>query len=307
MRHVLLHEPEHRPVEEHHVAEVALLGALALVVDDLGGRRVVDPPARLLDPVAPVEVLPVHEEGLVEQACGLRAWGVRRALWPLASCLLPRKDRVLSHHHARARERVDLADLVEREVRQVVAAEGGALGEELAQARDAVEGDRGRREGAAALGREGAVRVEDAAADCARLGVVVHEGDHRAERVLLEDRVRVEDQHVAPRRLADGLIVGRREAHVLLVCDQPHVREALADHLRRAVRRVVVDDERLDRQPRARLLDRPERLLQELPHVVRHDDDGHVDGVRRGLEAGRGGVHQVQSMRSGAGRLSQRR
>jgi hypothetical protein len=209
---------------------------------------------------------------------------------------LPRKDRVLPHHHARPAERVDLADLVLGEVRQIVPAERGAVGEQPPQPSDPVEGDGRRRERPPALGRERPVRVEDAAPGGPGLRPPVHKGDEGAEGVLLKDRVGVEDEGVAPARAPERLVVRHGESDVLLVRDQVDVGEPLADHLRRPVGRVVVDDERLDGEAGARPLDRPERLLQELPDVVRHDYDRHVH--RSGLGRGAGG----RGRRDGHGR-----
>ena len=64
---VLGGEPQHRSVKQADVAQLAFLGALALVMDNLGLRRIKNLPPGLLDAVAPVQVFAIHEVTLVEQ------------------------------------------------------------------------------------------------------------------------------------------------------------------------------------------------------------------------------------------------
>ena len=65
---VLAGEDGHGLIEHPHVVEAALLGAFALVVDDLCLREIVVLVTRLDDAVAQIDVLAIHEEGLVQQA-----------------------------------------------------------------------------------------------------------------------------------------------------------------------------------------------------------------------------------------------
>ena len=88
----------------------------------------------------------------------------------------------------------------------------------------------------------------------------------------------------SPLRCRDALVVGRGEAPVLGVEDRPDARVALrglAQILRRAVARGVVDDEDLEARPRL-ARERLEASLRELEAAVRHDDDG--DQGLRGRE-----------------------
>jgi len=140
-----------------------------------------------------------------------------------------------------------------------------------------------------AFRREGAVRVQNAAANGSSLWLRVHKGDQLAKRVLLEKRIRVQDEQVAPLCLSYSLIVGACETNIFLVRNQASVWKPAPDHLRGSIDRIVVDDKRLDRQFPAGALDRSERLLQKLADVVVHDDHRDVNrrGDRAGLELGR--------------------
>src|SRR5439155_2605006 len=108
-------------------------------------RVIHHPPTRLLRPEAPVLVLAVHEEPLVQQA-DLRA------------------DRA-ARQQAGADHRVDLRRLALVEERQIVAAEAAAAREEAAQPGPLVEVDARRLERAAARRVELAVRQPDARAE----------------------------------------------------------------------------------------------------------------------------------------------
>ena len=58
----------HGAVEDKYVVDAGLLRALALVVDDARFGEIIVLVATLRDAVRQVDVLAIHEEGLVEQA-----------------------------------------------------------------------------------------------------------------------------------------------------------------------------------------------------------------------------------------------
>ena len=107
--------------------------------------------------------------------------------------------------------------------------------------------------------------------------------DEAAEQPRRDDRVVVEQDDDFALRCRDALVVGRGEAPVLGVEDRPDARVALrglAQILRRAVARGVVDDEDLEARP-GLARERLEAVLRELETAVRHDDDGD-QGLRGG-------------------------
>ena len=92
-------------------------------------------------------------------------------------------------------------------------------------------------------GLERAVSVEQPRPARPGPRVRVHERDQCLQRAGMDLGVGVEQQHVAPLRQREPLVVGPRKADILGVLDQPHPREPLAHHRRAAVGRGVVDDE----------------------------------------------------------------
>ena len=281
--HVLAHEDRHRLVLAELDAHRLPPAARSPEVDDLGGRHVVDPPARPAHAVAPVEVLPVHEVVLVEPPHLLQD--------------------AAAHDHARARQGVDLVGLLRVQVGEVVAREAAAAGEEAAEACELPERRRGRGEAAPAVELQAAVGVEDPAPRGARLGVLVHELHQGAEGVGAHDGVGVEEQDVPPLHPPEGDVVGAAEAEIAVVADQLRPGEPRLHHLGAAVPGGVVHDDHLHPQALGGLGHRAQGLLHQLPGVVAGDDDAQVrlgGGIAAGglrIAHGAGGRHREPPVR----------
>ena len=67
------------------------------------------------------------------------------------------------------------------------------------------------------LGQEPSLAIDHLHAETAAVGSLVHKTKALLERVLLHERVWVEQQHIFAGRDTDGLVVGSREADVVLV------------------------------------------------------------------------------------------
>src|SRR5919199_412480 len=122
---MLLIEEVHRAKEVEGRAQRPLAAGRAVLMLDDDSRLVANDPTRLSRPQAPVQVLAVHEEPLVEQADLL--------------------DYGAAHQHARAADRVDIAWQVGVEVGEVVTTETAAAREQAAESRQSVERHFGRR------------------------------------------------------------------------------------------------------------------------------------------------------------------
>jgi hypothetical protein len=77
--------------------------------------------------------------------------------------------------------------------------------------------------------------------------VVVEVPDRGGQHVVEHDRVGVQQQEVATRRHLEAGVAAGGEPEVLGIADEPYAREALRDHVRRAVAGGVVDHDQLGR------------------------------------------------------------
>ncbi len=259
----LVRVAQHREkVREEPAVERA--SALApVMVHHLRGGHVENLVPRLTHPVAPVDVLEVHEEALVHQPDAI--------------------DRLAPDEKARADQPVDLADRGVVPVRHEMAANDSAVRKEPAEGRAPPQKrlpivERAARE------LDGAVGVEESAADDPRFGMRVEEADHLADRVAAQLDVRVEDEDQLAARSADALVDGARVADVLAVPDEaerwPRLREPLRE--RRVGR--VVEDENFVRRRERRRGDRVEARREEVRRRVVDDDDRETRGVVRAAQ-----------------------
>ena len=90
--------------------------------------------------------------------------------------------------------------------------------------------------------------------------------EQRLDGVAGDPRVGVQEQDEAARGGLDAAVPAGGETEIRLL-HEPHVGKPLADELDRAVRRPVVDDDRLV------LGDAVQAALEPWERVVRHDDD----------------------------------
>jgi hypothetical protein len=180
-------------------------------VEDVGVRVVHHLPAGLLGPDAPVDILAVDPEGLIEQADLVDHLATNEQEGPGYGVHLVRLHRV--------------------EIGQIVLGHHLASRKQAAQTGEPEEGHRRRRNTPAAGKLQRAILVQHSAAGDADIGIGVHELHHPVDRAILDERVRVQEQDVVRPALADRLVVGPGEADVVLVLDEVNVGEALLEHL----------------------------------------------------------------------------
>jgi hypothetical protein len=107
--------------------------------------------------------------------------------------------------------------------------------------------------------------------------VLIHERDQVVDRRRIDQRVTVEQHHVAASTRGDGLIARAREPHVRDITDEPRPGELPPDDLDAVVGRGVVDDDDLDVPAGGRDPERGQALGQEAGRVPGDDGDGQVD------------------------------
>ena len=217
-------------------------------VHALGAREEDHLPARLAEAVGPVRLLAEEEERLVERA-------------DLLHGLAP-------DEHAGAHQELRLAHLLMVEAARVEPVQRLRARRQLAE-EEVLGGEPPERREAANRPLQRAVGVEQPRPDDRGVRVLVGEGDEPAQRALGQPRVRVQDQEVAARRGLHAAVPAGREADVLLL-DHACLGQLLADDVRAAVGRAVVDDDHL---LSAHAL---EAALDPGERVVRDDDDARV-------------------------------
>src|SRR5581483_7243185 len=111
----------HRVVKGEDGANAPLPAALSLVMDDDNGGIIKNLPTRLPDAECPVQILPVHEEALVQQAGTF--------------------DSLPAHQHGRADDAIDLGQGVLVEKGEVIAREFAAPWKEAVQPEGVIKGD----------------------------------------------------------------------------------------------------------------------------------------------------------------------
>src|SRR3954454_21994670 len=91
-----------------------------------------------------------------------------------------------------------------------------------------------------------AVGIEHAAAESARLGMPFGEFNQSVERIFVNDRVRIQNQHVFPGAVANSCIVSTRESKVCPVLYNPYDGILVAYKFHRAVSRPVIGHDDLE-------------------------------------------------------------
>ena len=212
------------------------------------------------DAVRKVHILPVHEKLLVQQSHLVQ--------------------HLLTHQHERTREHLHLMRGMLIEVGQMVAAKPLGAGKEPRKPEDLVERHLGCGQSALALRKKIAFAIDHTDAETTAILMTVHESDALGEGIGLYQCVGVEQQHKLPVGDAHGLVVGPREAHILLVVNEDDRRKTTLHHLHRAVHRVVVHHEDLGLNALACHHHRLETGLQEVLHVVVDNDDRELQDLR---------------------------
>ena len=244
-------------VELHDAFEAPLPGAhrAALVVqmNHGGAREIVDLPARVPDATAVVRVT-VIEEPLVESSDPLHDFAADHQRRPRDQ---PRRERLAP---------------VAREMEQMLPREA-VVREQLADERAGSE-DRRARAGQALHRRlDGAIGMDESAADGARAGMTLEKGHHVVERTGRDDRVVVQEIKISPARHRERAVVRASVVQIALVDEQPHPGEPRPDHVGATVSGGIVHDEHfVGRVGRVRL-DRRQAAGQRGARVVVRDDD----------------------------------
>ena len=216
-------------------------------------RRVV---AALAGAGREVGVLAVHEERLVE------------AVELLPDC--PWRQAQAAGHD------VDLALAVARPACQRLGVEQLRAAEDRREARREADEAPEALRAPARTGVELPVGTKRAPADETGLGVGACVPQQRSQRVSDELRVGVEQEHVLAGGGARTHVRAGCEADVLVQGDQADAGKLVADQLRAAVARGVLDDDDLIRASGDLALQRSQARPQQRGHLVRDDDDRDV-------------------------------
>ncbi len=225
-----------------------------VVVNDHRLGVIEDAPALLPHPVAPVDVLEVEKEPLVEKP--------------------HRLDRLPADEQTGAEYPVHLAGRGVVEVEHHVTGDRGRLLEDLPEDRPAQHQDLPRVEPPAGV-LERPVSVHELGADDPGRRRPCHEIEELLDRIGLDHGIRVEDQEEIAARLADPDVHAARKAHVLAPGDQRDPGIALPHHRRSAVRARVVDDDHFGFVEGVLFLERIETGAEHRAAVVADDDDGY--------------------------------
>ena len=184
-------------------------------MDDTGLGEIIVLVAALGDAVRQVDVLAVHEEGLIKQPNLVQSFA--------------------THEHESAREDLAFVGLVIGEMPHIVPRKPLRMWEELRETEHLVEGSCRSRQSSFGFRKEVALAIHHLHAKTSRIGMGVHEVEAFGESVVLHHRVGVEQEHILACRDADGLVVGTAEANVFLVGDDLNLGELLCQHLQRSI------------------------------------------------------------------------
>ena len=116
-----------------------------------------------------------------------------------------------------------------------------------------------------------------------RLWVFVHEVEYAVQRILIDHRIRIEQQDIFRLRKTDSLLVGTRETHILVDSNHSHLRMFLFQHSQGIVLGVVVNDKHLAIDALQGASHTLQTLVQQLADVIANNDYadflGHTKGI----------------------------
>ena len=243
----------HGPVKNPDIIDAALLCALSFVMDDSGVREIIIFISRPDNAVREVDVFAIHEKGLIKEPDFVQ--------------------NAFAQHHEGTRQHFHLVYFLIAQISQVVAGKDPGRRKEGRQAEGLIERHGRRRECTLRFFEKFALAVQHFDSQPPGFGVFVHECDTFFEGVFLHHRIGIEQKNIFRLRFFDGLVVGFRKAEVFLVCDKPHLRKSLTQHLGRSVSRCIVHYPyfhiEILRSPQYRL----QCLLEEVLHIITDNDD----------------------------------
>ena len=209
MTQMFFHEQTHGMVKRANLVEVTPFRALTFVVDDFRRMHVVVLPPRLLKPVAPVQILPVHKEILVQAADVF--------------------IRLAANHDEGAAHGIDLIRFIGTKIGQIVLTKKPGIWEQGTETRHFRESDPGGRETPPASELKRSIGIKDLAAGEPDVRVLVEELDHHPQRVLLHESVRIDQQQILAPRTFERNVVRFRKPKIGLISNYFCLREILPD------------------------------------------------------------------------------
>ena len=207
---MLFGENLHSAIKHEHIVDAGFLCAFALIVDNAGFGEIIVFIATLRDAIRQVDVLAIHEKGLVKQADLVH--------------------RFLAHEHKGTSQNLHFVGFVVGEMAHVIPCKTLAMREEFGQAEHLVERRLRRRQTAFGFRQKLSLAVYHLHAEATRLRVTIHESEAFAESVVFNYRVGIQQEHILPRGNPDGLVVGATESYILLVGDDLHLGKLLRQH-----------------------------------------------------------------------------
>ena len=250
---MLLGKDLHSAIEDKHIIDAGLLGALTFVMDDTCLGEIVILVTTLRDAVRQVDVLAVHEKCLIEQPHLVQSF--------------------LSHEHEGTGQNLDLVGLIVGKMTHVITGKAFAVREEFGQTEHLVKRRLRRRQTALRFWQELPLTVHHLHTETACIRMAVHEGDTFREGIILHHRVGIEEQHILACRNPNRLVVCLCKTDIVLVGDDLHLGKLLRQHLQRAVNGVVINDKHLPLDALHGAAHRVKALFEEILDVVVDDDD----------------------------------
>ena len=216
--------------------------------------------AALFDPVAQINVFSVHEKLLVQQT-DLTQYRT-------------------AHPHEGPAEHIDRVGRIGRKIAEVIATKSFAFGKNSGQPEGFTKSHPRTREAPFTFGQESAGTIDHPNTQATGFGVFFHKIETVAKGIFPNHRIGVEQQHVAPLRKPDRLIIGLGKTGVIRIGDQLYFGELRPHHGHAVVLRMVIDDEHFRVHTAHRPPYRKQGLLQKMTHVVIDDDDGKLHGAK---------------------------
>ena len=114
--------------------------------------------------------------------------------------------------------------------------------------------------------------------------MLVHKVETALDGRLVNYGIRIKQQHVFGLRLANGLIVGTRKTHIILIGYEAHLRMFGAQRLNSSITRIVVDNINVANNTLKGTLYTLQTLVQQLADIIADDDYadflGHTNGMQ---------------------------